>query len=72
MTTVAEGVENQAQLDYLIREGCDESQGYFHSRPLPRADLERLLSTSSPMAVGDQKPRAGELPGNVVAVARAR
>jgi diguanylate cyclase (GGDEF)-like protein len=43
MTTVAEGVENQAQLDYLLREGCDESQGYLHSRPLPRAELERLL-----------------------------
>jgi len=35
MTTVAEGVETQAQLDYLVREGCDESQGYLHSRPLP-------------------------------------
>jgi len=37
MTTVAEGVETQAQLDYLVREGCDESQGYLHSRPLPRS-----------------------------------
>ena len=43
MTTVAEGVEEQAQLDYLAREGCDESQGYLHSRPLPRAELERWL-----------------------------
>jgi diguanylate cyclase (GGDEF)-like protein len=72
MTTVAEGVENQAQLDYLIREGCDESQGYLHSRPLPRADLERLLITSSPMAAGDEKPRAPELPGTIVALAALR
>jgi diguanylate cyclase (GGDEF)-like protein len=43
MTTVAEGVETQAQLDYLVREGCDESQGYLHSRPLPRSDLESWL-----------------------------
>src|SRR6195256_2101957 len=43
MTTVAEGVETQMQLDYLVREGCDESQGYLHSRPLPRADLESWL-----------------------------
>jgi diguanylate cyclase (GGDEF)-like protein len=43
MTTVAEGVESQAQLDYLARQGCDESQGYLHSRPLPRAELERWL-----------------------------
>ena len=43
MTTVAEGVETQAQLDYLAREGCDESQGYLHSRPLPRSELESWL-----------------------------
>lgn len=48
MTTVAEGVETQAQLDYLIREGCDESQGYLHSRPVSRADFERLLRSSRP------------------------
>jgi EAL domain-containing protein (putative c-di-GMP-specific phosphodiesterase class I) len=49
MTTVAEGVETQAQLDYLIREGCDESQGYLHSRPVPKAEFERLLGFSGPM-----------------------
>jgi diguanylate cyclase (GGDEF)-like protein len=43
MTTVAEGVETQAQLDYLIKEGCDESQGYLHSRPVSKAEFERLL-----------------------------
>ena len=47
MTTVAEGVETQAQLDYLIREGCDESQGYLHSRPVPKGEFERLLGSSS-------------------------
>jgi len=46
MTTVAEGVETQAQLDYLIREGCDESQGYLHSRPVAKAEFERLLGHS--------------------------
>jgi len=43
MTTVAEGVESQAQLDFLIREGCDESQGYLHARPLPKAEFEAWL-----------------------------
>jgi diguanylate cyclase (GGDEF)-like protein len=46
MTTVAEGVENRAQLDHLLREGCDESQGYLHSRPLPRLEFERWLIRS--------------------------
>ncbi len=43
MTTVAEGVETQAQLEYLVHEGCDESQGYLHSRPKPREEIERFL-----------------------------
>jgi diguanylate cyclase (GGDEF)-like protein len=43
MTTVAEGVETQAQMDHLARAGCDESQGYLHSRPVPRAEFEELL-----------------------------
>jgi EAL domain-containing protein (putative c-di-GMP-specific phosphodiesterase class I) len=44
MTTVAEGVETQGQLDYLARAGCDESQGFLHSRPIPRVEFEKLLT----------------------------
>jgi diguanylate cyclase (GGDEF)-like protein len=50
MTTVAEGVETQPQLDYLVRAGCDESQGYLHSRPVPRDEFERLMGFSHPNA----------------------
>ena len=52
MTTVAEGVETQAQLEYLRGVGCDESQGYLHSRPIPRAEFERLL-----VKVNSETPR---------------
>jgi diguanylate cyclase (GGDEF)-like protein len=48
MTTVAEGVETQAQLDYLVHAGCDESQGYLHSRPISKAEFERLLGVLRP------------------------
>jgi diguanylate cyclase (GGDEF)-like protein len=51
MTTVAEGVETQPQLDYLVRAGCDESQGYLHSRPVPREQFERLMGGSRPDTV---------------------
>jgi diguanylate cyclase (GGDEF)-like protein len=46
MTTVAEGVETQQQLEYLIRAGCDESQGYLHSSPVPRQEFERFMDLS--------------------------
>jgi diguanylate cyclase (GGDEF)-like protein len=47
MSTVAEGVETQAQLEHLVREGCDESQGYLHSRPLAKAEFEQWLVRAS-------------------------
>jgi|GEM_PF-1577241 len=40
---VAEGIENYAQLQFLLRQGCECSQGFFHSRPLPAADFERWV-----------------------------
>ena len=43
MTTVAEGVETPEQLEMLAHLGCDQSQGYLHSRPLAAADIEPLL-----------------------------
>jgi diguanylate cyclase (GGDEF)-like protein len=52
MTTVAEGVENQAQFDYLLREGCDVSQGYLHSRPVPKSEFEAWLRTRRQPARG--------------------
>ncbi|HXO65313.1 MAG TPA: EAL domain-containing protein [Steroidobacteraceae bacterium] len=50
MTTVAEGVETEEQLKYLRRAGCDESQGYLHSKPVPRAQLEAQLGHSGETA----------------------
>ena len=35
LTVVAEGVETQAQMDYLKQMGCDVIQGYYICRPLP-------------------------------------
>jgi predicted signal transduction protein with EAL and GGDEF domain len=40
---LAEGVENQAQLDFLREHGCDMYQGYLYSKPVPATDFTKLL-----------------------------
>jgi EAL domain-containing protein (putative c-di-GMP-specific phosphodiesterase class I) len=39
LEVVAEGVETDAQLDFLRSNGCDQIQGYLISHPLPPAQL---------------------------------
>jgi diguanylate cyclase (GGDEF)-like protein len=46
LRVVAEGVENETQLDLLKTLGCDEYQGYLFCEPLPADELmQRLLET---------------------------
>ena len=40
LAVIAEGVETQAQKDFLAVHGCHAYQGYFFSRPLPIAQFE--------------------------------
>jgi diguanylate cyclase (GGDEF)-like protein/PAS domain S-box-containing protein len=39
---IAEGVETEAQRDFLANSGCYSYQGYYFSRPLPLAEFELL------------------------------
>jgi len=43
MSTTAEGVETQEQLDRLRAEGCTEVQGYLFSEPKPAEQVAHLL-----------------------------
>ena len=47
MVTVAEGVEQPAQLRELQRLGCDRAQGFWFSPPVPPNAIEALLEDSS-------------------------
>ena len=43
MTVVAEGVETVEQLGMLWDMGCDQSQGYLHSKPISADEMAQLL-----------------------------
>ena len=43
LKVVAEGVETQAQMDFLKSQNCDEIQGYLISRPVEAGALAELL-----------------------------
>ena len=46
LTTVAEGVETQEQLDHLRALGCEQAQGYLLSRPLPASETAAWINAS--------------------------
>ncbi|HET6724646.1 MAG TPA: EAL domain-containing protein [Gammaproteobacteria bacterium] len=41
---IAEGIETEAQLEFLRDQGCDEGQGFFISRPKPPEDIQAALA----------------------------
>ena len=43
LRVIAEGVETEAQCEFMRSNMCDEIQGYFFSHPLAKADIEALL-----------------------------
>ena len=50
LTTIAEGVETEAQRDFLRCHGCRQVQGYLYARPLDAAALAERLARSDAAA----------------------
>lgn len=44
LTVLAEGIETVDQFQFLLKNGCDEGQGYLMSRPVPNHDFLQLLA----------------------------
>jgi EAL domain-containing protein (putative c-di-GMP-specific phosphodiesterase class I) len=52
LKTVAEGVETQEELDFLWQVGCEQSQGFLHSKPVPADEFAEFLERGrGPMLV---------------------
>ncbi len=43
---LAEGVETEAQLQFLKETGCDEIQGYYVNRPMPESEISQQLESA--------------------------
>jgi EAL domain-containing protein (putative c-di-GMP-specific phosphodiesterase class I) len=50
LSTIAEGIETEAQHDFLLRAGCVEGQGYLYSYPLKADEIQHLLCPNQPQA----------------------
>ena len=47
MKVIVEGVETEAQHAMLARQGCDQYQGYYFSKPLPASEIAAKLALSN-------------------------
>lgn len=45
MSVIAEGIEDRATADLLVRMGCEEGQGFFFGRPVPASEFEARFLT---------------------------
>jgi EAL domain-containing protein (putative c-di-GMP-specific phosphodiesterase class I) len=48
LTTIAEGIETEAQHEFMQRAGCEQGQGYLYAYPLQPKEFERMLRPKHP------------------------
>ncbi|OOY35197.1 hypothetical protein BOV90_12070 [Solemya velum gill symbiont] len=55
LQTVAEGVEEVSQLQFLNRIGCTIMQGFYFSKPFPSQEIEKMLFDGVRLSVSDRR-----------------
>jgi EAL domain-containing protein (putative c-di-GMP-specific phosphodiesterase class I) len=54
LNAIAEGVETEAQRQFLLDTGCRSFQGYLFGKPMPACELESCMATvCAPKALDD-------------------
>lgn len=51
LNIIGEGVETEAELNFLQQQGCHAMQGYLFSRPLPAPEIEILLAQNKQLSL---------------------
>ncbi|MGZ5318824.1 MAG: putative bifunctional diguanylate cyclase/phosphodiesterase [Actinomycetota bacterium] len=57
MTPLAEGIETQGELDFLIEHGCTVGQGFHFARPVPAEEIPELLMREGGLTPVPTAPR---------------
>ncbi len=70
MSTTAEGVETEDQLDLLSRDGCTEVQGFLFDRPRPAADIRHWFAPGASWMGTAREPGVAGPPGGRQAAGR--
>jgi len=67
MPVLAEGIETEAQWEFLAREGCAKGQGYLFARPVNLAQLPAAIEAAARFVRQDES--SGEPAARAVAAA---
>ncbi len=51
LNTIAEGIETDAQREWLLAEHCEEGQGYLFGRPLPAQQFAQAFGTETALRI---------------------
>ena len=51
LSVTAEGIEEKWHADFLTEQLCDEGQGYYFARPMPKDEMQKVLEASKTQAL---------------------